>query len=122
MHAQYNNHDDNLNGLGGGCWSKVGKDARSVVDKTQPTMNLDLKGQNPDFQEYLVIHEFGHSLGLEHEHQRSDFWTILKDFIDLNKMKNDPQLTKVNLDVDMLVKPPSGETSVYDPQSVMHYW
>ena len=107
--------------IDGGCWSKIGTDARTVGE-AEPTMNLSLKGLDPDFQEYLVIHEFGHALGLEHEHQRSDFWEVLKDFIDLEKMKADPELKKVDLDVDMLVKPPSGDTSVYDPESVMHYW
>ena len=105
-----------------GCWSKIGTDAKTVVDKTKPTMNLVLNGLDPDFQKYLVIHEFGHSLGLEHEHQRSDFWSVLKDFVDLDKMKADPQLRTVNLDVDMFVKQDGGESSPYDPDSVMHYW
>ena len=107
------------------CWSKIGTDARAVNDITKPTMNLALKGQNPDFQMYLVIHQFGHALGLEHEHQRPVFWKVASDFVDIGKMKADPQLKNVNVDEYMLVLPlrgPFSLTKKYDPDSVMHYW
>ena len=85
-------------------------------------MNLALKSLDPDFQEYLVIHEFGHALGLKHEHQRSDFWEVASKFVDKAKMKGDPRMKTVNFDVDMAVLPPGGQLSKYDPDSVMHYW
>jgi hypothetical protein len=45
-----------------GAWSYVGTDARSIP-RDQPTMNLGfLDGGTP-------AHEFGHALGLGHEHQ-----------------------------------------------------
>ena len=110
--------------LGSGCWSAIGTDAKSEKDKTKPTMNLALNdsGLDPDFQKYLVIHEFGLALGLEHEHQRSDFWKVASKFVDIAKMKADPRLKKVKFDVDMAVLPQGGQRSEYDPDSVMHYW
>lgn len=53
-----------------GSWSTIGTDALTVPDD-QPTMNFGwLDPTTPD-QEYsrVVTHEFGHALGLIHEHQ-----------------------------------------------------
>jgi hypothetical protein len=47
----------------GGNWSRIGRNALSVTDTAQPTMNIE---QNID---YILKHEFGHALGLRHEHQ-----------------------------------------------------
>jgi hypothetical protein len=48
-----------------GCWSKIGTDALTVP-KDQATMNFAW------FSVADVLHQFGHALGLVHEHQRPD--------------------------------------------------
>ena len=48
---------------GDGAWSYIGNDCASPEYKNQPTMNLGW------FDVATVIHEFGHTLGLIHEHQ-----------------------------------------------------
>jgi len=48
----------------GGAWSLVGTDA--INQKNGPTMNLEW------FDVGTVLHEFGHVLGMVHEHQNSD--------------------------------------------------
>jgi hypothetical protein len=47
----------------GGNWSMVGRNALSATDQAQPTMNI------ADTVDYVLKHEFGHALGLRHEHQ-----------------------------------------------------
>lgn len=52
-----------------GSWSYIGRDCESI-HPSQPTMNLGwatLDASDPDFLG-TVIHEFGHALGLLHEH------------------------------------------------------
>lgn len=53
----------------GGSWSQVGTDALSVTH--QPTMNLGWITSDVDEVDIrrTILHEFGHMIGLEHEHQ-----------------------------------------------------
>lgn len=53
-----------------GSWSYIGTDCRSIP-KNQPTMNYGWLTPDTNDEEYerVVLHEFGHALGLIHEHQ-----------------------------------------------------
>ena len=111
----------------GGNWSMVGMEATEVTDLKKPTMQLNLGGHTPDLQESLVVHEFGHALGLEHEHQSSDFWDVVGEFLDVEKMKKDPQVStafekqwarKASTGSE---EPSVNSLSEYDPESIMHY-
>jgi hypothetical protein len=55
---------------GNGSWSYLGTDA-SAIPMDQPTMNYGwLTPNSPDDElRRVVLHEFGHALGLIHEHQ-----------------------------------------------------
>ena len=83
-------------------------------------MWLDLSHKDDNYNEYLVVHEFGHALGLGHEHQRSDFRACIISFLDETKMSKKLQgrykdwSTDVKLDINRATE--------YDPESVMHYW
>jgi hypothetical protein len=48
-----------------GAWSYVGTDARGIPS-SQPTMNFGW------LDEAVVLHEFGHAIGLAHEHQNPE--------------------------------------------------
>ena len=88
----------------------------------EPTMWLDLSKGSDRYKEHLVVHEFGHALGLGHEHQRSDFWKCIAPYLDKTEMEKDKEvgagyinwLKNPELDTD--------KATDYDSQSVMHYW
>src|SRR6202035_3432372 len=52
-----------------GHWSLIGNSA-SDVEQDQPTMNLDINNRTSE-EEFArsILHEFGHALGMLHEHQ-----------------------------------------------------
>ena len=113
------------------CWSMVGTDAeRLVTDPEQPTMVLSLQDFPPNIQRNLVIHEFGHALGLEHEHHRSDFWDTVGECFDTEKIIKDFGLlkhSKSGKDARACFerefkKSSKHMQSAYDADSIMHYW
>jgi serralysin len=56
---------------GSGCWSSLGQTCLNQAPH-KPTMNLDLAERPPGSDEARrkILHEFGHVLGLIHEHQK----------------------------------------------------
>ena len=92
-------------------------DAEKIITQDKPTMMLNLKDLTQKFQESLVIHEFGHALGLDHEHQWSDFLDVVGKFLDKPRISVS-QKTRVKKRDDMV----DSETYPYDRHSIMHYW
>lgn len=67
---------------GSGHWSYLGRDNLSIPQSRQ-TMNLELRsgvfGDNDQEWRRVVPHEFGHAVGLEHEHQHPNInipWNV----------------------------------------------
>ena len=87
-------------------------------------LDLHTGGVGDDYKKHIVIHEFGHALGLGHEHQRSDFWKLIRPYVDITKMKKYLNVSnkgfEINWDSDSQFK--TGKCTVYDPSSIMHYW
>ena len=102
----------------------VGMEATAVKDLNKPTLQLNLGGHSPDLQECTVVHQFGHALGLEHEHQISDFWDVLGKHLDGEKMREDPQVSIAFMKqwaTASFEEPLVNSLSEYDPESIMHY-
>lgn len=111
---------------GAGSWSLLGTECLNETDQTKPTMNfgwLTDASTDEEIRE-VVLHEFGHALGLIHEHQNPDGgieWDEDAVKADLSGPPNfwDDETIRHNvLDhyaPDELVKTP------IDPKSIMMY-
>jgi len=100
-----------------GAWSTVGTDALQVW-QTEPTMNLGW------LDEAVVLHEFGHAIGLGHEHQNpigGIQWDKNTVYRELSGPPN--YWTKEVVDVNLFDKYKEDQimASVLDPLSIMMY-
>lgn len=104
-----------------GTWSKLGTAALDVP-KNQPTMHIDLTTPPADLR-YYILHEFGHALGLEHEHHHPDrtvqydpanTYKLYQEHMGWSKDMTDAQVLRT-------VDPDYAITRPYDRKSVMHY-
>ncbi|WP_030127996.1 hypothetical protein [Pseudomonas sp. QTF5] len=100
--------------------SAIGTDALAVASHI-PTMFLGTKYQTPYFTQ-AALHEFGHALGLEHEHQHPDAtlqWNMLELYREFKRLGWSKEL----VDSNVLKKLEREEVrfSTYDQNSIMHY-
>jgi hypothetical protein len=106
--------------------SLVGTDALSVTDQDEPTMNY---GWLFDYTEETVfrrtvLHEFGHALGLAHEHEHAESgiqWNYDRVYAHYMK-KPTPGWTKEQVQNNIFnTYSVSLSNSIYDRYSIMHY-
>lgn len=109
---------------GGGFWSYVGKDSRLPEAQTLQTMNLGWGTEDVPEDELrrIVLHEFGHALGLEHEHKspkspvRWNEGAVMEYYRDRFGWSDDYIRTNV---LDKVIDP--YESTEWDPDSIMVY-
>ena len=104
---------------GDGAWSYIGQDCASSEYKNQPTMNLGW------FDVATVIHEFGHTLGLIHEHQnplgKDVDWNTKILYTWASQTQGwDEQTTYTNIIEKYSIDQLNG--SSFDPYSIMLYF
>lgn len=102
-------------------WSYIGTDALTIP-QNEPTMQLAWYGLNTEFFS-IVLHEFGHALGLEHEHQHPDADLLWNEPVVYETMERTQGWTRQETYHNFLKKndAPSVTRSYYDRKSVMHY-
>jgi serralysin len=95
-----------------------------VIQPGQETMHYGwLTMQTPeDEARRVVVHEFGHALGLIHEHQNPNV-TINWDKPAVYRHYDTLGWSKADVDDNLFAYEPSSETQYdeYDPKSIMHY-
>ncbi len=102
------------------------EDAVSLPEDESSTIILDLHGKSDQHIEYIILHEFGHVLGLGHEHQHPTYCQVMKNLKLLKEYKI-YELTGLNFVAGGLysryIKPVSkpGCDFEYDPKSIMNY-
>jgi hypothetical protein len=107
-----------------GSWSYIGTDALGVP-ANQPTMNFGLLTEEnitDDVFRRTVLHEFGHVLGLIHEHQNPNAnipWN--KDAVYAFFTSPPYNWTRDMVDQNFFEKY-TGEYRKFDPQSIMMYF
>jgi len=110
---------------GNGSWSTIGTVARQV-DRTEPTMNYGwLTDESPeDTLRRVVLHEFGHAVGLIHEHQNprdAIDWNREAVIADLSRPPNSWDLEKIERNMFAAYEPQAVEATDTDPLSIMMY-
>lgn len=101
-----------------GSWSYVGTDSL-FIDSNKPTMNFGW------LDEATVLHEFGHMLGLLHEHQNPDggiVWNRDAVIRDLSGPPNNWSEDTINHNVLSYASKDSTNGTKFDPKSVMLYY
>lgn len=102
-------------------YSFFGTDAL-ICPPDEPTMKIGIALEDDDF-ESTVLHEFGHALGLHHEHQHPDAdipWDLEKVYA-WYKEEFDWERDLVDSQVLPLPRSTYYTYDDYDPLSVMHY-
>lgn len=107
-----------------GNWSKIGTQALKVKDKTIQTLNLSITDTtHPAVIKALVLHEFGHALGMMHEHQHPDSNIPWKEDAVLNYYREKHGWKDEDTRYNVLKKYASNHFngSSYDAKSIMVY-
>lgn len=109
-----------------GYWSALGIDSIEYCKPNEASINFSgFKEKLPDDYINIILHEFGHALGFQHEHQRPDIkcdeeinWDIAYEIL---KELWGWDMGEVNYNLKKLPYEESYSLTEYDPDSIMHY-
>ena len=109
-----------------GSWSVLGTSCRFITDKTRPTMNfgwLHPKSTDEEIRR-VVFHEFGHALGLIHEHQNPGgiiHWNREQVINDLSGYPHYWSLDQIEANLFWTHATNETNFTALDPASIMMY-
>lgn len=107
-----------------GAWSAIGKSCLQIKDAKRPTMNLGVAGKTPEEFRRTVLHEFGHALGLVHEHATPAGgikWNRERVKEALQGPPHFWSVPKINENVFRAFAKKETNFTVFDPHSIMLY-
>ena len=109
-----------------GSWSVIGTTCKQITDKTQPTMNFGWLTSASTEEEIrqVVLHEFGHALGLIHEHQNPAGGIQWNRDAVIRDLSGPPNNWTLDVIEHNMFEPYSAEETNFtkvDPQSIMMY-
>lgn len=118
--AEYGKGDIRITTHSTNNYTLIGTDA-TLNDPWTPTMVLGIQPADPQF-DAVVMHEFGHALGAEHEHQHPEAqipWDIPAVYAHYAAAGHSKEV----VDESVLKKLEKSQTtySAYDKNSIMHY-
>lgn len=110
---------------GDGSWSYLGTVAQQIPT-SDPTMNYGwLTPDSPDDElRRVVLHEFGHALGLIHEHQNPTdpiSWNRAAVIADLSGPPNNWDEATIENNIFKRYEPGEVDSTSVDPESIMMY-
>lgn len=109
-----------------GSWSAIGTTCHNITKRLSPTMNFGwLTRQSTDDEiRRVVLHEFGHALGLVHEHQNPGGkiqWNRDQVIEDLSGPPNKWPLDVIELNMFLAYVEDETTFTRLDPNSIMMY-
>ena len=106
-----------------GSWSYVGRDILTIRDPQERTMNFGWALNTP-YGRDTALHEIGHAIGLEHEHQ-NPFAGITWDTAAVKSYfagpPNNWDMQQIDWNILRKIPPAEVKGTKWDPDSVMEY-